>query len=88
MKIIAPFIVVLTIGFSCMYFTSQPSQASEEVKSSSEFLEMKALYDEMKGRYLSQEKVLLKVKFRLETLEYNTKTKVPAELAITVNHEN
>lgn len=68
-------IAVFCIGLMAMYFTSQPVQANVDSR----------LYDELKGRYLSQENVILKLYFRLDRAEQALKLKVPAELEIKVN---
>ena len=73
--IIKSFAVVLAIGISCAYFTSPTADASMDSK----------LYDELKGRYLAQENVILKLYFRLDRAEQKLKMEVPPELKIEVN---
>lgn len=78
--------VVLSIGLSCAYFTSQRVEASQEMLQVEKGLFQELIEDnrQIKERLNSISGVSIKLYWRLEALEAKAKVTVPEELKITV----
>ena len=81
--------VILSIGITCAYFTSEKATASQEMLQVEKGLFEEVLEDnkQLKERMISLSNVSMKLYYRLETLEKKNKIEVPVELKITVKNE-